>query len=152
LLEGGTVFVDATGAVAGRLSSHVAKRLLAGSKVVVLNAEKALITGKKDMIMGEFRKYARIQSKINPRRHGPFKARTPDRILKHMIDGMLPKKKARSRETSRRLRVYVGQPTRFDEVESQRPPEILYRRSPYGYLTLEEIARQLGWRRAGEYG
>ena len=39
------VVIDATGHVIGRLSSAVAKRLLNGEDVVIVNAEKSLITG-----------------------------------------------------------------------------------------------------------
>ena len=141
-----TIYVDASGKVAGRLSSIVAKKLLSGYKVVILNAEKAIITGKKRMIIGEYMKFMRVQSKINPRRFGPFKPKTPQGILRHMIRGMLPRKKTKGREALRRLKVYRGVPKALHSVEVEDVPEADYRESPYGYLTIEEVARSLGWR------
>jgi len=46
--------VDATGHVVGRLASVVAKRLLNGEEIVVVNAEKAIVTGRKSVVFGEY--------------------------------------------------------------------------------------------------
>ena len=40
-----TFYVDASGQIAGRLCSKVAKLLLVGNSVVVVNADKALFSG-----------------------------------------------------------------------------------------------------------
>ncbi|HYA71504.1 MAG TPA: uL13 family ribosomal protein, partial [Thermoplasmata archaeon] len=37
--------VDASGLVLGRAASHIAKRLLNGETIVVVNAEKSVVTG-----------------------------------------------------------------------------------------------------------
>ena len=42
-----SVIIDAKGLILGRLASNVAKRLLDGESVIILNAEKAAISGKK---------------------------------------------------------------------------------------------------------
>jgi len=141
-----TVYVDATGKVAGRLASIVAKMLLNGKRVIILNAEKAIITGKKSRIVNWYMKKLSIQSKVNPRRHGPFKPKTPDGILRRMIRGMLPRKKPKGKEALRRLRVYVGIPQNLKNVKLTEFTEAIYRRNPYGYMTLEELARILGWK------
>src|SRR5256885_11680767 len=47
--------VDATGHVVGRLAAVVAKRLLNGEEIVVVNAEKAIVTGRKSVVFGEYR-------------------------------------------------------------------------------------------------
>src|SRR5439155_19129349 len=47
--------VDATGHVVGRLASVLAKRLLNGEEIVVVNAEKAIVTGRKKVVFEEYR-------------------------------------------------------------------------------------------------
>ncbi|RLI36579.1 hypothetical protein DRO60_05575, partial [Candidatus Bathyarchaeota archaeon] len=53
-LEGWTV-IDATGLVLGRMASIVAKRLLMGERIAIINAEKAVISGKKKAIVNRYK-------------------------------------------------------------------------------------------------
>jgi large subunit ribosomal protein L13 len=41
------MIIDATNATLGRLASFVAKQALQGKKVIIVNSEKAIITGDK---------------------------------------------------------------------------------------------------------
>ncbi len=47
--------IDAEGLIVGRLSSVVAKRLLDGGNVVIVNADKAIIIGRKDNIIQRYK-------------------------------------------------------------------------------------------------
>ncbi|EQD37771.1 Ribosomal protein L13, partial [mine drainage metagenome] len=40
--------IDASNAIYGRLSAHVAKQLLDGETIKIVNADKCVITGSKD--------------------------------------------------------------------------------------------------------
>ena len=140
------MYIDASGKVAGRLASIIAKLLLKGKRVIVFNVEKAVVTGKKKSILSLYRKRMSIQSKVNPRRHGPFKPKTPDGIFRRIVRGMLPRRKAKGKEAYRRLRIYVGIPKKFEKIKFNDFPEVNYKRNPYGYMTIEEIARLLGWK------
>ena len=42
-VEKGIVFIDASGLVLGRLASNVAKRILMGERVVIVNSENCLL-------------------------------------------------------------------------------------------------------------
>ena len=148
--EAETVYFDASGKVSGRLSSLVAKRLLSGDRVIIFNVEKAVITGKRSMIIGEYMKFMKVQSKINPRRHGPFKPKTPQGIFRLMLRGMLPRKKAKGKNALKRLRVYAGVPPGLEGANIEDSPEADYKESPHGYMTVAEIARRLGWRSVEE--
>lgn len=139
------IYVNAENMVAGRLASIVAKHLLNGYRVYVFNVDKAIITGKRKMIINEFMKKLWIQSKVNPRRHGPFKPRTPEGIFRRMVRGMLPRKKTKGKEAYRRLRVYRGIPPEFKEKNIIVFEDAKYRKSPYGYMYLYEIAKLIGW-------
>jgi len=84
-----TTIIDAKGLILGRLASNVAKRLLLGETVIILNAEKVAISGKRKQIVKEAKTFLEVG---HPRK-GPFHPRRPDRIIRRTIRGMLPWKK-----------------------------------------------------------
>ncbi|MCP8304675.1 MAG: 50S ribosomal protein L13 [archaeon] len=137
--------VDAQGHIAGRLSSYIAKSLLKGNRVVVVNAEKTLLSGSKSSIINEYLKRLEIGSVINPR-HGPFHPRRPDTILTKMVRGMLPHRKAKGLEALKRLRVHIGIPEQYKSVEKIVFEKALTTKPLSFYLTLGEVASRLGWK------
>ena len=68
--------IDATGSVLGRLASVVAKRLLEGEEIVVVNAEHAIISGGRVSVFNEYKVIRDIGSQMS----GPFFPRMPDKI------------------------------------------------------------------------
>ena len=78
--------VNADGLILGRMASKVAKRLLNGEEVIILNAEKAIISGKKKSKVVEAKQFLEVGA---PER-GPFHYRRPDRIVKKTVRGMAP--------------------------------------------------------------
>lgn len=136
--------VDATDCVAGRMCSQVSKLLLKGYRVRVVNAEKSVISGDRRMIINSYKKFLTISSATNPI-NGPFHPRRPDRILTRMIRGMLPKRKPSGITALKRLRVYVSVPpdlrdSKKDTFESSKI------RKPYSYyLSLGQVAKEIGW-------
>ena len=49
--------IDAENAILGRLASYVAKQVLKGEEIVIVNSEKAIITGNKKNIQKNYKKY-----------------------------------------------------------------------------------------------
>ncbi len=131
--------LDASGQVVGRFSSAVAKRLLNGEEIVVVNAEKALITGGKPWIIEEWHH----RRDVGSQRKGPFYPRRPDRMLHRSIRGMLPDQQPRGRAALKRLRVYVDVPESYKEAPKERVAGA-DRVTTARYLTLEQIAQRLG--------
>lgn len=139
-----TVYVDATDQIAGRLSSKVAKLLLSGKKVVVVNSEKALVSGSRPSVMNEWKVKLELSSRVNPI-NGPIHPRRPDTILQRMVRGMVPRKKPKGAVAMKRLRVYVGVPagidasklTRFEDAAATRPVPV--------YVTMHDLSKSLGW-------
>ena len=103
------IVVDATDHIAGRLSSNVAKLLLKGNRVSIVNCDKIMISGARSNIISEYREFLEINS-INHWKHGPKHPRRPDTIMKKMIRGMLPREKTSGKEAHKRLRTYIGSP------------------------------------------
>ena len=86
------IVVDGTDLIAGRLPSNVAKLLLQGNHVSIVNCEKIMISGSRKNIVGEYKDFLKIASIIHPK-HGPFHPRRPDTIISRMVRGMLPRDK-----------------------------------------------------------
>ena len=123
--------VDADGQVLGRLASRVA-RLLSGKHhphyvpyldtgdfVVVINAEKVLLTGRK----GEEKMYHRhtgYPGGLKSVSAREMAAKTPERMIEAAIRGMLPKTKL-GRKQFKKLKVYRG--SRHPH-EAQRPRQM----------------------------
>jgi large subunit ribosomal protein L13 len=131
-----TVIIDATDLILGRLASFVAKRLLWGERIIIVNAEKAIISGKRQRIMKDFKEFLSIG---HPGK-GPLHPRKPEKILRRTIRGMLPWKKPKGRDSYRRLKVFIGVPKLIEEKEFQTIPEAHVRRLRCPYITLEKLA------------
>lgn len=108
------MIVDATGQVLGRLSAYIAKKALLGEEVIVVNAEKAVISGRRENILRECFEKLDIRNKGNYTL-GPFHYKRPDKFVRMAIRGMLPWHRLRGREAYKRVMVYIGVPG--DEVK-----------------------------------
>ena len=139
-----TVYVDATNQIAGRLSSKIAKLVLSGKRVVVVNAEKALISGSRTSVINQWKERLELGSKVNPI-YGPIHPRRPDNILRRMVRGMVPRKKPKGATAMKRLRVYIGVPSGVDESKMTRFEETTATRPIPVYVTMADLSRSLGW-------
>ncbi len=107
------IFIDATDTPMGRVASFTAKRALAGSKLFVLNSEKAIISGNKQMILEKY-KERRALGGISLR--GPFHSKDCEKIMKRAIRGMLPDYRlGRGREAWKRIRCFNGVPAEYQK-------------------------------------
>lgn len=138
------VVVDGAGLIAGRLCSHVAKLLLQGNRVTIVNSEKIMVSGDRSSVIEEYKKFLEISSVINPR-HGPFHPRRPDRVISRMIRGMLPKKKPSGRMALKRLRTYLGVPKELKSFVKTQFDDAKIRRSLSYYTSMDELGRLVGW-------
>ena len=98
--------IDASESIMGRLASSVAKTLLNGEEVHIVNAENAVISGSKDMVFGEYIS----KRNLNHPRKGPYYPRMPHMMLKRAVRGMIPYQKPKGREAFKRLKVDVATP------------------------------------------
>ena len=138
------IVIDATDHIAGRLSSNVAKLLLKGNRVSIVNCEKIMISGTRSNIIKEYRDFLEISSIINPK-HGPFHPRRPDTIMKRMIRGMLPRKKPSGLTAHKKLRTYFGSPKELSSFEKIQFEKAKIKRSSSNYTTMGELGKTIGW-------
>jgi len=140
----GVLYIDATGHVAGRLCSKVASEILRGKRVVVLNSEQAVLSGKRETIISEWKQKLELGSKVNPI-YGPFHPRRPDNIMWRMVRGMVPKTKAKGTMGLKRVRFYMGVPAKYSGVTLSKVDEALATRPLPMYTTIADLAHNIGW-------
>merc|ERR1719502_1281541 len=122
--------VDAEGLRLGRMSSEIAKLLLGkhkpeftpgadvGDCVIVVNAEKIIVTGNK-ATEKFYRRHSGRPGGMKIESYEELQARIPERIVEKAIVGMLPKN-AHGRKLFRHLKVYKG-PDHPHEAQSPVP-------------------------------
>jgi len=138
------IVVDGTNLIAGRLASHVAKLLLKGNRVSIVNCEEIMLSGTRSNIIQEYKDFLEIGSIIHPD-HGPVHPRRPDTIITRMIRGMLPRKKPSGITAHKRLRAYIGAPKQLKSLKKIQFDKAKITRSTANYTTMAELGRTIGW-------
>ncbi len=138
----GRRIIDADGLILGRMASMVAKRLLRGERIEIVNAERAVISGRRLMVIEEWK--SRLG--LGGAGKGPIHYRRPDLILRGVVRGMLPYRSAHGREAFKRLRVHIGVPKELENAERESLSEAHVSSLRGRYVTLGEVAEQVGWR------
>ncbi len=136
------IIVDATDTRLGRLASYVAKKALNGEEVVVVNAEKAIISGNEEDVKRRYK----TRRDIGDRYKGPFFPRMPDRIVRRAIRGMLPYKTNRGRCAYRRVKVYISVPSEFEGKKFERLEWTKDKLKHQKFVYVGELAKWLGAR------
>ena len=142
-MEEGTIYIDGSYHILGRLSSWIAQRVLAGDEVVVVNAQNVVVSGRKRFLVDSTNEKRQRAVHTNPKR-GPFYPRMPDRILRRTVRGMLPWKKTSGKDAFRRLSAFIEIPDEFADKEFTTVPEAM-RIPSHDYITVGELARAVGW-------
>jgi large subunit ribosomal protein L13 len=114
------IVVDAEGAVVGRLASFIALRLRGkhradftphvdvGDHVIVVNAEKARLTGKK-LEQKVYYWHTGYPGGIKSRTAGKvLTGKHPERVVEKAVERMMPKESPLARKQMAKLRVYAG--------------------------------------------
>lgn len=136
---------DAENMVVGRLGSKAAKAALLGDRVVIVNAEKAIITGDRHTVIKAWKEKFNIRTSYNPRK-GPFHQRRPDKMVRKIIRGMLPYPRPRGKEALKRIHVYIGVPEEYANKEKIVLEGSKYRSLTRKHITVGDLSHELGWR------
>jgi len=107
------MIIDATNLILGRLGTFVAKKAMFGEKIDIVNCENCVITGDRHRIFAHYDRFLRMGTPAK----GPFAYKTPNRLVKRTIRGMLPYKKERGRKAFKNIKCYVGVP---DNLKNQK--------------------------------
>ena len=110
--------VDASEAPLGRVCTHVARVLMGKNKpqyanhidtgdfVVVINAEKAILTGRKETAKVYYR-HSTHPGGLKEETAGEVREKKPTKLVEKAVWGMLPKNKLGRRQL-KKLKVYAG--------------------------------------------
>ena len=116
--------IDASGQVLGRLASTVARILRGkhkpnftphvdcGDNVIVINAEKVILTGEK-MNEKEYIRHSGYPGGQSVRTAKEILVKFPERLVEHAVKGMLPKNRL-GRSIYKNLKVVVGPTHKYD--------------------------------------
>jgi large subunit ribosomal protein L13 len=133
--------VNAEGLIVGRMGSKIAKMLLNGQEVIILNSEKAIFSGKRKTKIAE----AHLFLEVGAPERGPFHYRRPDRFLRKTLRGMLPIKQPKGKNAYKRLKTFMGVPLEFKDKEMVTFPEASAANLKGPRFTLGELATEIGW-------
>jgi len=131
------VVVDARDCILGRVASKVAERALDGERIAVVNAERAVVTGRREDVIDTFETRRELGSD-----RGPEYPKRPDRIFKRSIRGMVPYKTPRGREAFEGIRVYMGNP--YEDEAEVLDDTSLDRLSNIKFVSLGDVSESLG--------
>ena len=136
-----TAVVNGEGLILGRMCSKIAKRLLNGEQIVVVNAEKIIISGKRKSKVAEAHKFLEVGA---PER-GPFHSRRPDRIVRKTVRGMLPWSQPKGKIAYKRLKVYLAVPEGLKGQKMETIDQASSAKLIGPHFTLGEFAIEIGW-------
>lgn len=134
------IVIDATDMILGRLAAYAAKQALLGETIRIVNAEKAVITGKPEHTLAAQKRKREMGAPLI----GPYYPRMPERIVKRTIRGMISYKKPRGKEAFARIRCYAGIP---DDLKSEKLVTFKHmnvEKSHAKYITIERISKHFG--------
>jgi large subunit ribosomal protein L13 len=135
------IVVNAEGLILGRMSSKVAKKLLNGEEVIIINAEKAVISGKRKSKVAEAKEFLEVGA---PKK-GPFHYRRPDRIVLKTVRGMLPIRQPKGKKALSNLRVFMGVPEELKNQKTETLSDAEASKLKGPHFLLAELAREIGW-------
>lgn len=134
------VAIDGTNAILGRLASRVAKKLMEGNEVILVNAEKIVVSGNPKSIISNYLVRKGMKDKSDPEK-SPKWPKVPNLLVRRIIRGMLPRKRAKGREAYAKLKVYTGNPgienlTTIEEAKAEQLEKS---------TTIGNICKMMGW-------
>jgi len=137
--------IDADGLILGRMASVIAKRLLAGETIELVNAQNAVISGNKGKLVEEWKEFI----KVGGFGKGPVHHRRPHDIVRRTVRGMLPYRIPKGEAALKRLHVHIGVPEELVKAEKQSLPEYHSSKLNHRGVTVGELAESIGWNKMG---
>lgn len=136
------VVIDGKDLVLGRLGCVIAKRLLFGENIKLVNCQDVVILGRKKYLIQKYKD--KISNKVV--KQGPYYSRSSADIVKRAFRNMLPYKNKRGIEAFKRLKCYNSTPSillnsKKEVVSSAK----LNKDSVFYYTKVGEISKVLGY-------
>lgn len=127
--------IDAENSVVGRIASFAAKEALKGEEVVIVNCEKAIISGRKEDIKGRFDER---RKRVGTLQVGPKMSILSEKYFKKIIRGMLPDHRGgRGKEALKRVMCYKGVPEKFKDAKKVE----MFRERKIKFMRVQDLTR-----------
>ena len=134
------MIINAENLILGRFATVAAKKALLGEKVVIVNCEKAIVTGDKYKLFQSYK-----QRRDRGTFKGPFLPRLPDRFVKRTIRGMLPYKQPKGKSAFDNITCHIGLPKEFEGKDTENIDNAKGSKlSTQKYTTVKEVCKNLG--------
>jgi len=135
------MIINAENLIVGRLATFAAKKALMGEDVIIVNSEKAVFSGSKKDVFERFKRKIKMGNVFK----GPFISRTPDRIIRRSIRGMLDYKRYRGKEAYRKIKCFNNIPEQYQKESLETIEKANISKLPnLKYVTVKEISVFLG--------
>ncbi|MEM4259358.1 MAG: 50S ribosomal protein L13 [Candidatus Pacearchaeota archaeon] len=108
------IIIDAKDAVLGRIASYAAKQALLGKKVIIVNCNDALLTGRRNMVLEQ---YSHMRSRGRGAQKGPIIPKVAEKLMKRTIRGMLEYTQKRGEDALDRILCYNETPKEFETAK-----------------------------------
>lgn len=136
------VVIDGKDLILGRLGSAVAKRLLLGETIKIVNCRDVVILGRKKFLVEKYKgTFSRTVTY-----HGPYYSRSPADIVKRSMRKMLPYRNARGAVAYKRLKCFTSTPSTLLSAEKETVQSAtMDQESVFYYTKMGEICKALGY-------
>jgi large subunit ribosomal protein L13 len=142
----GRIIIDADRALLGRLASYAAKKALEGEEIVILNAEKTVISGTKERVLEEVKRKLATRT-LGSLEKSPTHPRRPDVYVRRVIRGMLPWKRPKGKSAYKRVKVFIGVPEEYLKEHPIRVEEANSTKLKCPKVFLKDVSEEIGgWR------
>ncbi len=134
------MIIDATDTILGRLASYCAKKALEGEEIIIVNAEKAIVSGTRTAI---YRRY-KFKRDVGSVTRGPYTSRMPDRLVRRTIRGMIGWRTPKGKKAFRNVKVYIGESKDIKGTRTKLEQFDKTTLRSAKYLHIKEISEWLG--------
>lgn len=135
------MIIDAKNLIVGRLATFAAKKALLGEGIVIVNCDKAVISGEKRSVLMNAKK----DSDRGTPSKGPFIPKQSHKFVKRIVRGMIPYKQPKGAAAFNRIKCYNDIPDNFNDqkIETVQIAH-LSRLNKAKYVEIKEICKHLG--------
>lgn len=142
LQEKNVTIIDGKDLILGRLGSNIAKRLLLGESIKIVNCKDIILLGRKKFLIDRYK--TKLKNKVI--KQGPYYSRSPSDLVKRAFRNMLPYKNDRGIKAFNNLKCYNSTPSilvnaKKEVVESAKIDD----GSIFYYARVEDISKGLGY-------
>lgn len=134
--------IDGKDLILGRLGSNIAKRLLLGESIKLVNCKDVVILGRKKFLVERYK--TKLSNKVT--KQGPYYSRSPADLVKRALRNMLPYKNQRGIDAYKRLKCFNSVPSTLVKAEKQTIDSAkLDQMNVFYYTKMLDLSRGLGY-------